>query len=52
MSRQTLTRREMLRLGTLAAAGAALAACQPQVVTTVVEKEVTKLVEKEVTSRR
>ena len=48
-----LTRRALLRSATLAGAGAVVAACQPQVVTEVVEKTVIvekeKIVEKEVT---
>ena len=53
MSNQ-IGRREFLRLSAMAAAGAAVAACQPQTVvvkeTVEVEKEVTTVVEKEVTT--
>ena len=49
MKDKKLGRRDFLRLSAGAAAGAALAGCQPQVVkeTVEVEKEVTKVVEKE-----
>jgi len=58
MDQKRVSRREFMRLGSLAAAGATLAACQPQVVekTVEVEKvveatvEVEKVVEVEVTS--
>jgi peptide/nickel transport system substrate-binding protein len=65
MSQNKISRRQFIYTGAAAAAGAALAACQPQTVivektvketvevekevTTVVEKEVTTVVEKEVT---
>jgi multiple sugar transport system substrate-binding protein len=48
MDSKKLSRREFLQLGSLGAAGAVLAACQPQVVEKAVEVEVTREVEKEV----
>ena len=47
MARKRVSRRQMLKMVGLGAAGAALAACQPQ--TVIVEKEVEKVVEKVVT---
>jgi peptide/nickel transport system substrate-binding protein len=60
MSKHTISRRQFLYMGAVTAAGAAIAACQPQTVivekekvvkeTVEVAKEVTKVVEKEVTT--
>ena len=52
MRTKKLSRRDFLRMSALTAAGAALAACQPQVVKETVEVEVTRQIEKvvEVTS--
>lgn len=44
-----ISRRRLLKLSGMAVTGALLAACQPQVVEKVVEKEVTKVVEKKET---
>jgi peptide/nickel transport system substrate-binding protein len=48
MDRHKISRREFLYAGAAAAAGTALAACQPQTIIVETEKEVTKVVEKEV----
>jgi peptide/nickel transport system substrate-binding protein len=47
MARHKITRREFLYTGAAAAAGTALAACQPQTIIVETEKEVTKVVTEE-----